>query len=438
MLFGLDVAAIAAAALAIAAGPQNPQATPENLHAQIDRLAAEIQPRVVEWRRDFHQHPELGNREVRTAGIVAEHLKRLGYEVRTGVAHTGVVGVLRGGRPGRVVALRADMDALPVTEQVNVPFASKVRTTWNGQDVGVMHACGHDNHVAVLMGVAEVLSRLRDQIPGTVKLIFQPAEEGTPDGEDGGAEGMIKEGVMDNPKPDAVFGLHVFAGPFGTIGYHAGGFMAANDTLNNTVPGTQTHGAMPWAGIDPIVVASQIVVGLQTIVSRQADITTAPAIVSIGRIAGGVRSNIIPDRVDLEGTIRTFDEAMKADIRRRIRQTAEHIAQSAGASAEVTITPGYPVTVNDPALTERMLPTLRRVAGDDNVKPIPPQTVSEDFSYYGQRAPALFFFLYVTPPDQDPTRAAANHSPLFVADERALPIGVRALANLAVDFLDGK
>ncbi len=437
MWFPLSHAAVFVS-LALAAGAADAQDTPLNVRAEIDRLVADMQARVVAWRRDFHQHPELGNREVRTADIVAKHLEALGFEVRTGVARTGVVGVLRGGRPGKVVALRADMDALPVTEQVDLPFASKVRTTWNGQDVGVMHACGHDNHVAVLMGVAEVLSKLRSQLPGTVKLIFQPAEEGAPEGEDGGAEEMVKEGVMENPKPDAVFGLHVFTGPFGTIGYRAGGFMAANDSLNITVRGSQTHGAMPWAGVDPIVVASQIVLGLQTIVSRQVNITAAPAIITVGRFQGGVRSNIIPDHAGIEGTIRTFDEGMKADIHRRIRQTAEHIAQASGATAEVTITRGYPVTVNDPALTERMLPTLERVAGVDKVTMIPPQTTSEDFSYYAQKAPSLFFFLYVTPPDQDPSKAAPNHSPLFVADERALPIGIRALANLAVDFLNGK
>ncbi len=407
------------------------------LRADIDKLVAEVEPRVVSWRRDFHQHPELGNHEIRTSGAVAEHLKRLGFEVRTGVAHTGVVGVLKGGKPGKVVALRADMDALPVTEELDLPFASKVRTSWNGQEVGVMHACGHDSHVAMLMGVAEVLSRMRDRLPGTVKFIFQPAEEGAPEGEEGGAALMVKEGVMQAPRPDAVFGLPVFPGPLGTIGYRPGAFMASNDTLRIAVRGRQTHGAMPWAGVDPIVVSSQIVLGLQTIVSRQIDITAAPAIITLARIQGGVRSNIIPDRVEMEGTIRTFDERVKGDIHRRIKETAERIAQAAGATADVAIEPGYPVTVNQPELTARMAPTLERVAGPDKVRLIPPSTTSEDFSYYGQQAPALFFFLYVTPPDQDPATAAPNHSPRFFVDERALPVGVRALANLAVDFLAG-
>ncbi len=423
--------------LTIAAAPR-PRAQAPSLQADIDRRLQDVQTRVVSWRRDIHQHPELGNRETRTSALIAEHLKRLGIEVRTPVAHTGVVGILRGGRPGKVVALRAEMDALPVTEQVDLPFASKVRATWNGQEVGVMHACGHDAHMAMLMGAAEVLAGVRDQLPGTVKFFFQPAEEGPPQGEEGGAELMVKEGVMDNPKPDAVFGLHVFPGPLGHIGYRPGALMAANDTLHITVRGRQTHGAQPWAGVDPIVVSSQIVLGLQTIVSRQIDLTAAPAIVTIGRIQGGVRSNIIPDSVEMEGTIRTFDEAMRVDVQRRIRETAERIAQAAGATATVTIDDGLPVTVNDPALTERMAATLERVAGADNVRVVQPTTTSEDFSFYGQKAPAMFVFLYVTPPDQDPAKVAFNHSPLFFVDERALPVGTRVMTQLAVDFLTGK
>ena len=314
------------------------------------------------WRRDIHEHPELGNREFRTAALVAEHLRALGMEVRTEVGHTGVVATLRGGRPGPVVALRADMDALPVTELVDLPFASKVRTTYNGQEVGVMHACGHDNHVAILMGVADVLASVKDDLPGSVKFIFQPAEEGAPSGERGGAELMLEEGAFENPTPEAVFGLHVAPGPLGHLSYRSGSAMASSDGLRIVVRGRQTHGAIPWGGIDPIVVSSQIVLGLQTIASRQLPVTLTPSIITIGSIHGGVRGNIIPDEVEMVGTIRTFDEEVREDIHRRIRQTAELIAASAGATAEVFISEGYPVTENDPALTERMVPTLQRVA----------------------------------------------------------------------------
>jgi amidohydrolase len=405
------------------------------LDAEIDRRAAQVEGKVVEWRRDIHAHPELSNHEVRTAQIVAEHLRALGLEVRTGVAHTGVVGVLRGGRPGPVVALRADMDALPVTEEVDVPFASKVRATYNGQDVGVMHACGHDAHVAILMGVAEVLAAMRRDVPGTVKFIFQPAEEGQPAGESGGAEMMIAEGALDNPKPGAIFGLHVFPYPAGEIRTRAGALMASADGLRIVVRGRQTHGAQPWSGIDPIVVASQIVMGLQTITSRQVDITAAPAIVTVGAINGGVRNNIIPDSLVMIGTIRAFDTAVRRDIWMRVRRTAESIAQSAGATAVVTIDSGPPVTYNDPALTERMTPTLRRVAGAGKVGTAEAKTTAEDFSRYQERIPGLFFFLGITPPGTDPRTAAPNHSPRFFVDEAAFPVGVRALAHLAVDYL---
>jgi len=422
-------------AVAAIARPAAQTTTPSPITAEADRLAAAVQPKVVTWRRDLHQHPELGNREVRTAGIVAEHLRALGYEVRTNVAHTGVVGTLRGGKPGKVVALRADMDALPVAEEVDLPFASKARATWNGQEVGVMHACGHDNHVAILMGVAEVLAGLKDRLPGTVTLLFQPAEEGAPPGEEGGAELMIKEGAFDNPRPDAVFGLHVFPFPVGTINYRVGGAMASTDDLHIVVRGSQTHGAMPWRGVDPIVVASQVVLGLQTIVSRQIDVTLTPSIVTVGLIRGGVRSNIIPDHVEMAGTIRTFDEGTRDELHRRVRRTAESIAAAAGASAEVTITRGYPVTYNDPALTQRMLPSLERAAGTGRVVAVPPTTTAEDFSYFARQAPGLFLFLGVTPTDTDPGKAAPNHSPRFFADEGALPVGVRALTYLALDFL---
>jgi len=423
------------ASLLLVTFPSLLAAQSSRLDAEIDRRAALVEGKVVAWRRDIHEHPELSNHEVRTAQIVAEHLRALGLEVRTGVAHNGVVGVLRGGKPGRVVALRADMDALPVTEEVNVPFASKVRATYNGQDVGVMHACGHDAHVAILMGVAELLAGMRRDLPGTVKFIFQPAEEGVPAGESGGAEMMIAEGVLDDPKPTAIFGLHVFPYPAGEIRYRAGGAMASADGLRIVVRGRQTHGAQPWSGIDPIVVASQIVLGLQTITSRQVDITASPAIVTIGAVHGGVRNNIIPDSVVMTGTIRAFDAAMRRDIWMRVRRTAEGVAQSAGAVAAVTIDSGPPVTYNDPTLTAQMTPTLRRVAGADKVGSAEAKTTAEDFSRYQERIPGLFFFLGITPPGVDPRSAAPNHSPRFFVDEAALPVGVRALAHLAVDYL---
>ncbi len=423
---------LAGAALA---GSLHAQAS--RLDAEVDRRAAQVQGKVLAWRRDIHQHPELSNRETRTADLVAQHLRSLGIEVRTGVAHTGVIGVLRGGKPGPVVALRADMDALPVTEEVDLPFASKVRATYNGQDVGVMHACGHDTHVAMLMGVAEILAGMRNDLPGTVKFIFQPAEEGAPAGERGGAALMIEEGALDDPKPSAIFGLHVFPYPAGEIRYRPGGIMAGADAFRIVVHGRQTHGALPWAGIDPIVVASQIVLGLQTITSRQVNLTTAPAVVTIGAINGGVRLNIIPDSVVMLGTIRTFDTAMRSDIQQRVRRTAESIAQSAGATAQVTIDSTGAVTYNDPALTEKILPTLRQVAGASHVGIATPSTTAEDFSRYQQRIPGVFFFLGITPPGTDTAKAAPNHSPRFYVDEAALPVGVRAMAHLAVDYLAG-
>ncbi len=408
----------------------------QSLDREIDRRAAQVAPQVVAWRRDIHQHPELSNREVRTAGLVADHLRALGLEVRTGVARTGVVGVLRGARPGPVVALRADMDALPVTEEVNLPFASKVRATYNGQEVGVMHACGHDAHTAMLMGTAEVLVGLRDRLPGTVTFLFQPAEEGPPAGEDGGAVLMIREGALENPAPTAIFGLHVLPFAAGRIRVRAGGIMASADVLRIVVRGRQTHGAQPWRGVDPIVVASQIVLGLQTITSRQIDLTAAPAVVTIGSFQGGLRMNIVPDSVVLLGTIRAFDPAMQRDIHERVRRTAQRIAESAGATAEVVIETPYPATINDSALTERVLPTLRRVAGAAGVEYTPPLTIAEDFSHYQRRIPGVFFFLGITPAGTDPARAAPNHSPRFFVDEAALVVGVRALAYLAVDYLE--
>jgi len=428
----MRLASIAFVTLAAAASLR---AQSTRLDAEVDRRAAQVQSKVIAWRRDIHAHPELSNRETRTAELVAQHLRTLGIDVQTGVAHTGVVGVLRGGRSGPVVALRADMDALPVTEEVDVPFASKVRATYNGQEVGVMHACGHDAHTAMLMGVAEVLAGMRQELPGTVKFIFQPAEEGQPAGETGGAEEMIVEGALENPKPAAIFGLHVFPYPTGEIRYRPGATMASADAFRIIVHGRQTHGALPWAGIDPVVIAAQIVLGLQTIASRQIDVTAAPAIVTVGVINGGVRYNIIPDSVVMVGTIRAFDSGVRRDIHDRVRRTAESIAQSGGASATVTIDTGAAVTYNDPGLTEQALPTLRDVAGTSHVALAPPITAAEDFSRYQQRIPGVFFFLGITPPGTDPGKVAPNHSPRFYVDEAALPVGVRALAHLAVDYL---
>jgi len=417
--------------------PAPAQAPAAKLVQEVDSRTAQVLPKVVAWRRDIHEHPELSNREVRTAKLVADHLTRLGLEVKTGVAHTGVVGILRGGKPGPVVALRADMDALPVVEQVDVPFKSTVKSEYNGQQVGVMHACGHDNHVAILMGVAEVLAGMKAEIPGTVKFIFQPAEEGAPAGEEGGAGLMIREGVLADPVPGAIFGLHVWPDTVGTISYKPGPFMAGADQLNIVIKGRQTHGALPWGGVDPIVVASQVVLGLQTIASRQIDLTRVPAIITVGSIHGGNRGNIIPDSVVMQGTVRTFDEAMRADIKERIRRTATSIAQSAGATATVDFGAGTggPVTYNDPALTEQMLPTLRRAAGAGHVHLSRLQTPSEDFALYQQKVPGLFFYLGIVPAGKDPAAAPANHSPLFFADEAALPVGVRTMASLALDWL---
>ncbi|HEY8849834.1 MAG TPA: amidohydrolase [Thermoanaerobaculia bacterium] len=404
------------------------------LDQRIDEAAKKVEPKVIDCRRDIHQHPELGNREFRTSKLIAERLRELGIEVKTPIAHTGVIGLLRGGKPGRVVALRADMDALPVVEQVDVPFKSTVRTTYNGQEVGVMHACGHDAHVAILLGVAEVLSGIRQELPGTVVFLFQPAEEGAPQGEEGGAALMVKEGALDNPKVDAVFGLHVTSRyPVGQIAYRPGAELAAVDSFRIKVHGKQTHGAYPWLGVDPIVTASQIVLALQTIPSRQLDVSLAPAVVTVGAIHGGVRNNIIPDEVEMIGTIRSLDAKMRDEIHKRIKRTAENIAESAGATAEVTIENGYPITYNDPALTERMVPTLRRLTRD--VQVVNPTLGAEDFSFYQQKVPGLFFWLGTRPPNQTAEQAASNHSPLFYVDESGLGLGVRALAHVAVDFL---
>jgi amidohydrolase len=407
----------------------------QDLAGEIDGRVQTVMPKVVGWRRDIHQHPELSNREVRTAGVVAAHLRALGLEVQTGIARTGVVGILRGGRPGRVVALRADMDALPVTEAGELPFKSVATATYNGQTVGVMHACGHDAHVAMLLGAAEVLAGMKDRVPGTIKFIFQPAEEGPPPGETGGAGDMVAQGVLDNPTVDAIFGLHVMPLENGTLWSRAGGLMASSDRVRIVVRGKQTHGAAPWGGIDPIVVSAQIITALQTIVSRQLDLTEAPAVVTIGRIAGGVRFNIIPDQVELEGTIRALDPKIQQDIHRRVQRTAQLVAQSAGATAEVEFEINTaPVLSNDAALTDLMGPTLRR-ASQNRLHTARPRTLAEDFAKFQQKVPGMFFYLGVNRPGADPTTVAENHSPLFFVDESALPTGVRALTSLAVDYL---
>ncbi len=407
------------------------------VRASIDGLADQIEPRVIEWRRDFHRHPELSNREFRTAKIVAEHLRRLGLEVQTGIAHTGVVGVLRGGKPGPVVALRADMDGLPVTERTPVPFASTVRSKYRGRDVGVMHACGHDTHVAILMGVAEILASVREALPGTVKFIFQPAEEGAPPGEEGGAKLMIQEGVLENPAPEVIFGLHISAQEeVGKIRYRAGGTMAAADRFTIRVKGKQTHGSTPWSGVDPIVVAAQIINGLQTVVSRQVDLTEDAAVVTVGMIHGGVRNNIIPEEVEMVGTIRTLNQDMQRRIHERIRRTAVKIAESAGAEAEVEIQMGVPVTYNDPDLVARMLPGLQAVAGKDNVVERAAITGAEDFSFFQEKIPGFYFFLGGMPKGREPAETAPHHTPDFYVDESGLKLGVRALCRLTLDYLE--
>jgi len=404
-------------------------------HSDTRNISNQLEERVIEWRRDIHQNPELSNREFRTSALVAEHLEALGMEVQTGIAHTGVVGFLRGGKPGPTIALRADMDALPVTERTDVPFASTAVGEYRGEEVGVMHACGHDLHVAMLMGAAEYLASVKDEIQGNVMFIFQPAEEGAPPGEEGGAELMLREGLFDEVKPDAVFGIHVWsAGNTGQIGYRKGPLMASSDRFEIHVHGEQTHGSRPWGGVDPIVAAAQIINNTQTIVSRQVDVTKAPAVVSFGVVDGGVRNNIIPDQVYLEGTIRNFDMDIRASIHEKLTRTAEKTAESFGARADVMIDEGYPVTVNNPELVDRMMPTMQRVAGAENVFENPLVTGAEDFSFYALEVPGMFVFLGITPHDQDPATAPSNHSPYFYADEDALRVGTEMFINWVFDY----
>ena len=409
----------------------------QNNYAALDAAAAKIEPKLIAWRRDFHEHPELGNLEIRTADIIAKHLQSLGMEVKTGVAVTGVIGILKGALPGPVIALRADMDALPVTERTPVPFASKVRTVYNGVETGVMHACGHDTHMAILMGVAEVLSSMKNQLRGTVKFIFQPAEEGTPPGVAGGAELMVKEGALENPKVEAIFGLHINSQvEMNKLTYHPGSFMAGVNDVRIIVKGKTSHGAAPWYSIDPIVVAAQIINNLQTIVSRNLNITVNPGVVSIGSIHGGNRSNIIPDQVELWGTLRSFSKADEAMINERVRQIATKTAESAGATAEVTIpySSHYPVTYNDPKLVEKTLPSLQTAAGKDNVLYVPPVTVSEDFSFFQEKVPGFYFNLGGMPMGMDPQKAPPHHSADFNIDEGAMLLGVKAFCHIVTDY----
>lgn len=407
-----------------------------SLQSKVDKQARDIEQKMIDWRRDLHQNPELSNREFKTSAKVAEHLKSLGIEVQTGIAHTGVVGILKGGKPGPVIALRADMDALPVTERNNLSFASKEKATFNGQETGVMHACGHDAHVAILMSVAEILSKNKNDLKGTIKFIFQPAEEGAPAGEKGGAGLMVEEGVLENPNVDVIFGLHVRSiSKLGVIEYRPKGFMAASDWFTIKVYGKQSHGSRPWLGVDPIIVSSQIIAGLQTIVSRQTDLTQAAAVISIGRINSGIRENIIPETLEMSGTIRTFDPQMQSIIHDKIKLTATNIAESAGARAEVIIDKKMPVTFNNEKITKQMVASLKRAAGDNNVIEIPPDTGSEDFAYYVEKVPGMFFFVGACPADMDPAKAASHHTPDFMMDEGSMRVGLKAMLQLTLDYM---
>jgi len=394
-----------------------------------------IEDNMIEWRRHLHQYPELSNREFKTAAYVEQHLKSLGIEVSTGIAFTGVVGILKGDKPGPVLALRADMDALPVNEQVDLSFASKVTAEYRGETTGVMHACGHDTHVAILMAVAEVFAKNKSQLAGTLMFIFQPAEEGAPDNEEGGAELMLAEGIFNHTKPEAVFGLHVTSSlNTGQVGFRTGPYMAAVDDFELKVIGKQTHGSRPWGGIDPIVTSAQIINSVQTIVSRKTDVTKAPAVVSFGAIKGGIRNNIIPDDVTMVGTIRNFDMGIRDDIHNQLHHIISHVAQANEASVEFKINEGYPVTINDPELGNKMLPSLHQVFGKNHVIDPGLITGAEDFSFFANEIPGLYFFMGVTPKDRDAKTAASNHSPQFYVDEPALLNGVRAFVQLVQDY----
>ncbi len=407
-----------------------------DMTAEINAAAEKVLPQVIQWRRYLHEHPELGNREFNTSKLVADELRKLGIEVRTGIAKTGVVGILKGSQPGPVIGLRADMDGLPVTERVNVPFRSTAKSEYNGQTVGVMHACGHDTHVAMLLGTATVLAGMKDKIKGTVVFIFQPAEEGAPAGETGGASDMVKEGVMDNPKIDAVFGIHInSATEIGQIKYKSGAEMAASDWFEIKVKGRQSHGAYPWQGIDPIAVSTQIYTGLQMIVARQSELPKAPVIITVGRMTAGIRENIIPEEAVMAGTIRTLDAAMQDEVHEKIRRTATKIAESMGATAEVKIDRKTPVTYNDPQLVKKMLPSLEKAVGKGNVIDAEWVTGAEDFAFYGQKAPSFFFFVGGMPKGGDPKTVPSHHTPDFFIDDSRLDVGVKAFCNIVFDFV---
>lgn len=426
--------------LVCALGAPLAHAADDTQRPEVADAADRLKSTVVAWRRDIHQNPELGNRETRTAKLVADHLRALGLEVKTKIATTGVVAVLKGGKPGPRIAIRADMDALPVTERNALPFASKATSTFRGETVGVMHACGHDAHTSILMGVAEAMTAMKSELPGEVLFIFQPAEEGPPDGEEGGAEEMLKEGIFRDFKPEAVFGLHVFSTlNAGQVGYRSGPAMAASDRFNIIIKGRQTHGSRPWGGIDPIVAAAEVVTSAQSIVSRRQNISKQPVVVSFGAIKGGIRYNIIPDQVELIGTIRTFDEGMRQAVFADLKNVAEHVAAANGATAiaQVPDTKGNPVTVNDPALTARMVPSLERAAGKANVVPLDLTMGAEDFSFYAREVPGFFFFVGATPKGQDAGKAASNHSPEFFLDESALDLGLRSMLQVSLDYLHG-
>ena len=419
--------------LALAAAPV---AAAEPVSRMIDPLL----PQITAWRRDLHQHPELSNREVRTSKFVAAQLKKFGLDVRTGIARTGVVGILKGGKPGPKLAIRADMDALPVTEEVDLPFASKVKGEYQGKQVGVMHACGHDAHTAMTLGVAEAMAKIRNDLPGEVMFIFQPAEEGPPPGEEGGAPLMVKDGVFRDFTPDAVFGMHVVSTlPVGTAALRAGGMMASSDTFRIVVHGRQSHGAMPWKGIDPIVTAAGIVTGAQTIVSRQLDISKDPAVVTFGVFNGGQRFNIVPERAELQGTVRAFDPDMRKQALASLKNMAEHIAAANGATidAEIPMPGSNPVNYNDPALTARVRASLEKALGKDKVSESPRWTASEDFPQLGLSvpAPSVYFFVAATKAGEDPATAPSNHSPKFFLDEGALGVGSEAMLQASLDYL---
>ncbi|MBF6023303.1 M20 family metallopeptidase [Lysobacter niastensis] len=407
---------------------------------EVAAAASAVRQNVVQWRRDFHEHPELSNRETRTAAEVAKQLRAMGLKPLTGIANHGVVAIIPGGKPGPKVALRADMDALPVTEQVDLPFASKVTTTFRGDTVGVMHACGHDAHTGILLGIAQALVKMKADLPGSVMLVFQPSEEGAPDGEEGGASLMLKQGLFKDFKPDAVFGLHVFSTlQAGQIGVRQGPLMAASDKFTIKVKGRQTHGSRPWGGVDPIVTAAELIESSQNIVSRRTDIAKLPAVVSFGAIKGGIRYNIIPEEVELVGTIRTFDEGMRQKIFADLKNVAEHVSLANGATADASVPDrdGNPVTYNNPDLTARMLPSLQAVVGTDNVIEPPLQMGAEDFSFYAKEVPSMFFFVGATAPGIDPVTAPSNHSPKFALDESSLDVGLRALLQVTLDYLHG-